>query len=170
MRIDEGKFLPVPLCSPSIPHDLSWDSTRAAAVVSRRLRHGLWHDLWESLTEQHCPVCPSVRLFLHSAVDMSWHYFSDVCETRHEWHAVACRPVLASLCSVTCQYGMTRPQVAVGGDVVQIWKVVANMLNKQSPAVDKGWSFALRVVRGLMTHHRKTLSCYKLLHRASGPS
>jgi hypothetical protein len=43
MRIDRGnrstrrKLAPVPLCPPQIPHDLTWDRMRAAAVGSRRL-------------------------------------------------------------------------------------------------------------------------------------
>jgi hypothetical protein len=43
MRIGGGnrstrrKPAPVPLCPPQIPHDLTWDRTRAAVVVSRRL-------------------------------------------------------------------------------------------------------------------------------------
>jgi hypothetical protein len=43
MRIDRGnrstrrKPSPVPLCPPQIPHDLTWDRTRAAAVESQRL-------------------------------------------------------------------------------------------------------------------------------------
>jgi hypothetical protein len=43
MRIGRGnrstrrKPAPVSLCPPQIPHDLTWDRTRAAAVGSRRL-------------------------------------------------------------------------------------------------------------------------------------
>jgi hypothetical protein len=32
---------------------------------------------------------------------------------------------------VSCRHGMARPQVAVGGDGLQIWRVAANILNKQ---------------------------------------
>jgi hypothetical protein len=32
---------------------------------------------------------------------------------------------------VPCHHGMARPQVAVGGDGPQIWRVAANILNKQ---------------------------------------
>jgi hypothetical protein len=35
---------------------------------------------------------------------------------------------------------MESPQVADGGNGLQIWKIVANILNKQSPTADKGWS------------------------------
>jgi hypothetical protein len=43
---------------------------------------------------------------------------------------------------------MARPQVADGGDGLQIWMVAANILNKQSRAADKGWSSSLGVGRG----------------------
>jgi hypothetical protein len=33
----EIKFSPLPPCSPQIPHDLTWDQTRAAAIGSRQL-------------------------------------------------------------------------------------------------------------------------------------
>jgi hypothetical protein len=42
---------------------------------------------------------------------------------------------------------MTRPQVADGGDSLQIWRVAANILNKQSLTADKGWSSSLEVGR-----------------------
>jgi hypothetical protein len=40
---------------------------------------------------------------------------------------------------------MARPQVADGGDGLQIWRVAANILNKQSQTADKGWSSSLGV-------------------------
>jgi hypothetical protein len=36
--------------------------------------------------------------------------------------------------------GMARPHVADGGDGLLIWKVSANILNKQSRTADEGWS------------------------------
>jgi hypothetical protein len=39
---------------------------------------------------------------------------------------------------VPCHHGMARPQVADGGDGLQIWRVAANIFNKQSRSVDKG--------------------------------
>jgi hypothetical protein len=41
---------------------------------------------------------------------------------------------------VSCHHGMARPQAADGGDGLQIWRVAANILNKQSRTTDKGWS------------------------------
>jgi hypothetical protein len=46
---------------------------------------------------------------------------------------------------VTCNHGMARPQVTDGGDGLQIWRVPANILNKQSRTADKGWSSSLGV-------------------------
>jgi hypothetical protein len=37
-------------------------------------------------------------------------------------------------------HNMARSQVADGGDGLQIWRVAANILNKQSRTADKGWS------------------------------
>jgi hypothetical protein len=47
-----------------------------------------------------------------------------------------------------CHNGMARPQVADGGDGLQMWRVAANILNKQSRTADKGWSSSLGVGRG----------------------
>jgi hypothetical protein len=43
---------------------------------------------------------------------------------------------------------MARHQGCDGGDGLQIWRVAANILNKQLRTADKGWSSNLRVVRG----------------------
>jgi hypothetical protein len=48
---------------------------------------------------------------------------------------------------VSCHHGMARPQAA-DGDGLQIWRVDANMLNKQSWTADKGWSSSLGAGRG----------------------
>jgi hypothetical protein len=39
-----------------------------------------------------------------------------------------------------CHHSMERPQVAGGGDGLQVWRVAANILNKQSWTADKQWS------------------------------
>jgi hypothetical protein len=46
------------------------------------------------------------------------------------------------------EYSMVRPQFADGGDGFQIWRVAANILNKQSRTGDKGWSSSMRLGRG----------------------
>jgi hypothetical protein len=57
---------------------------------------------------------------------------------------------LLSPIRVTCpaHHSMSRPQVADGGDTLQVWRVAANMLNKQSRTADKGWSSSWGVGRG----------------------
>jgi hypothetical protein len=49
---------------------------------------------------------------------------------------------------VPCHHGMARPQVADGGDGLQIWRVAANISNKQSRTADRGGSSSLGVGRG----------------------
>jgi hypothetical protein len=48
---------------------------------------------------------------------------------------------------VPCHHDMARPQVA-DGDGLQIWRVAANILNKQSRTADKGSSSSFGVGRG----------------------
>jgi hypothetical protein len=47
-----------------------------------------------------------------------------------------------------CHHGMARPQVADGGDALQLWREAVNILNKKSRTADKGWSSSLGVGRG----------------------
>jgi hypothetical protein len=49
---------------------------------------------------------------------------------------------------VPCHHGMERPQVADGGDALQLWRAAAIILNKPSRTADKGWSSSLGVERG----------------------
>jgi hypothetical protein len=56
---------------------------------------------------------------------------------------------LSQPCEVgPCHHGMARPQVVVGGDGLQIWRVAANIVNKQSRTADRGWFSSLGVGRG----------------------
>jgi hypothetical protein len=48
---------------------------------------------------------------------------------------------------VHCHHGMARPRVADRGDGLQIWRVAAIILNKQSRTADSGWSSSLGVGR-----------------------
>jgi hypothetical protein len=48
---------------------------------------------------------------------------------------------------VPCHDCMAHAQVADVGDGVKIWRVAANILNKQSRTADKGWSSSLGVGR-----------------------
>jgi hypothetical protein len=49
---------------------------------------------------------------------------------------------------------MARPQVADGGEGLQIWRVAANILNKHSRTTNKGWPFSLGVGRGANNNPR----------------
>jgi len=50
---------------------------------------------------------------------------------------------------------MARSRVADGSDGLQIRRVTANILNRQSMTVDKTWSFSLGVGRGAYTSSPK---------------
>jgi hypothetical protein len=47
-----------------------------------------------------------------------------------------------------CHHGMARPQVADGGDDLQLWRAAANILNKHFLTVDKRSSSSLGAGRG----------------------
>jgi hypothetical protein len=64
---------------------------------------------------------------------------------------------------------MARPQVATGGDRLQIWTVAVNTLNKQSRTADRGWSSSLVVRRGASNHHRKTPDLLCNVLKSLGP-
>jgi hypothetical protein len=68
---------------------------------------------------------------------------------------------------VPCHHGTARPQVADGGDGLQIWRVATNILNKQSRTADNGWSSSLMSGMGLTTPYRKKKACYEMSQRAS---
>jgi hypothetical protein len=68
---------------------------------------------------------------------------------------------------VPCHHVVARPQVVDRGDSLQIWRVVANILNKQSRTTDRGWLSSLGVGRGVNNPHRKSCICYEVFTRAS---
>jgi hypothetical protein len=53
--------------------------------------------------------------------------------------------------NVRCHNSMARPQVAYGGNSLQLWRIAANRLNKQPTTVDKGWFYRMGFVRGAKT-------------------
>jgi hypothetical protein len=55
---------------------------------------------------------------------------------------------------------MARSQDADGGDALQVWRVAANILNKQSRTAGKGWSSSLGVDWVLQIAVKK-LACYE---------
>jgi hypothetical protein len=48
-------------------------------------------------------------------------------------------------------HGMVHPQVAVGGDGLQVWRIAMNLLNKQLWAANRMWLFSLGVGQWLTT-------------------
>jgi hypothetical protein len=50
---------------------------------------------------------------------------------------------------------VARPQVADGGDGLQMWRAAENVSNKQYRTADRGWQSRLGVGRGLTTPNRK---------------
>jgi hypothetical protein len=63
---------------------------------------------------------------------------------------------------------MARPQVADRGEGLQIWRVAANILSKQSRTADKGWPSSLGVGRGANNSpQQKKTVCYEMSQRAS---
>jgi hypothetical protein len=56
---------------------------------------------------------------------------------------------------VPCHHGMARPQVADGGDGLQIWRVAANILNNSRGQSTRGGPPAWGLGVGLITLHRK---------------
>jgi hypothetical protein len=70
------------------------------------------------------------------------------------YHVVPWRNLAKYLCyfqmcvlvrRVPCHHSMACPQVANGGNALQIWRVAAKILNKQLRTADKGWSSSLGV-------------------------
>lgn len=57
-----------------------------------------------------------------------------------------------------CRRSMTRPRVADEGYACHIHRIPVSILKKQSLTIDKGWSFVLRVYKGLKPLHRKKVN------------
>jgi hypothetical protein len=57
---------------------------------------------------------------------------------------------------VPSHHGMSCPQVVDEGDGLQIWRIAANILNKQWHSADRVWSSSLGVGGLLKTPHCKT--------------
>jgi hypothetical protein len=57
---------------------------------------------------------------------------------------------------------MAHPWVVVRGDSLQIWRIVVNILNKQSQPVNKGWSSSMGAGEVLTAPHSKKPACYEM--------
>jgi hypothetical protein len=64
---------------------------------------------------------------------------------------------------------MAHPQVADGGDGLQIWRVAASILNKQSRTADKGWSFSLGVGPRANNSSPLKISLFRIFIRSLRP-
>jgi hypothetical protein len=106
---------------------------------------GYWPDDCDTSKQTQCETmwitCPShsndQRIFGKNSDDLPSYYYisASSCINIHvRW--------------VPCYHGMTRPRVADAGNDLQIWRVAANILNKQSWTANKGWSSSLGVGRG----------------------
>jgi hypothetical protein len=62
---------------------------------------------------------------------------------------------------------MAWPQVAGTGDGLQIWKVAANTLNKQSRTADRGWPSSMEV-GGTNKPHHKSLYMLQIIYTRLG--
>jgi hypothetical protein len=48
---------------------------------------------------------------------------------------------------ILCHHGTARPRIVDGGDVLLLWRVAANIFNKQSRMADNGWYSSFGVGR-----------------------
>jgi hypothetical protein len=64
----------------------------------------------------------------------------------------------------SCHHGMACSQVADGGDGLQICRVAADILNKQSRTADRGWYSSLEVGRGSNYPHRRIRNLLRIVH------
>jgi hypothetical protein len=68
---------------------------------------------------------------------------------------------------VPCYHSMACPQVVDGRNGLQIWRVAANVLNKQLQTAYKEWSSSLGVgYEANSSSPYKKKACHEMLHRA----
>jgi hypothetical protein len=63
---------------------------------------------------------------------------------------------------------MACPQVANGGERLQIWRVAVNILSKQLQTANKEQSSSLRIGHEANNYHHKKSACYKILVKERG--
>jgi len=61
-----------------------------------------------------------------------------------------------------CHHSMACPQIVIGGDGLQMWRVAVTVLNKHLQMVDKGWSSSLWVGQGVNNLSLQMSACYKV--------
>jgi hypothetical protein len=62
---------------------------------------------------------------------------------------------------------MAHPQVVDRGNGLQMWRVAANILNKQSRTADRGWPSSSGFGGGLTTLHRQKTMCCEIFTRSA---
>jgi hypothetical protein len=82
-------------------------------------------------------------------------------------HGMA-RPQVADVRWVPCHHGMALPHVEDGGDGLHLWRIAANILNKQWWTTDLGWSSSLGVGRAANSSPKK-ISLLRKIRRSLGP-
>jgi hypothetical protein len=64
-----------------------------------------------------------------------------------------------------CHHGMMRPQFPDRGDSLQIWRVVANILSKQSQTANRGWPSSLGAGQGANYPHHKKMCMLQIIYK-----
>jgi hypothetical protein len=70
---------------------------------------------------------------------------------------------------VPCHHGIARPQVAYRRDGLQIWRVAANILNKESRTADMEWASSFWVGCGANNSSPYKVSLLQKITRSFGP-
>jgi hypothetical protein len=96
-------------------------------------------------------------MFYHTHVSVNFVSDSNINTSKSNCHVMW----------VPCHYSMARPQVADGGDGLQIWRVAAIILNKKSLTVEREWLCRLECWPGADNPHCKYCTCYLIFKRAS---
>jgi hypothetical protein len=108
----------------------------AGTVPGGLLPHGPWRHVGWSSHHQH-NFTAQVRISLQQHKKKSfliWHY--GLISENENWHVKR----------VPCHHGLARPQVADREDGLQVWRVAASILNKQSRIANKRCSSPQRII------------------------
>jgi hypothetical protein len=73
-----------------------------------------------------------LMLSSHPLVHLTPHHLQEMWPPKFCIHFLFVLGTNSQIRWAHCHHGMARPQVADGGDGLQIWRVAANMLNKKS--------------------------------------
>jgi len=92
----------------------------------------------------------------------TWRFITIFTKARHWTLPWASWIQFAPSIWVACHHGMACPQVADRGDGLLIWRIAANVLNKQPRTADNRWFSSLGVGRGANNSPLKT-ACYEML-------